>query len=176
MWKWSPQKGQNRVFFYGENFSFGRMFVWTFTFAVHFFKTSAFVENTNSCQFAHIRKEFLTQFFCFCEYCEQNMSHKSQLWKKGDDFNIPQEFDQNSAHTTYTVNIWGQSEGIEKAILPSVGIFPCNLNVLIDIKLNTKVFPLIFKCNYVFRGQKLCILKVLPLEWRMPIVSEKNWN
>ena len=34
----------------------------------------------------------------------------------------------------YTVNIWGQSEGIEKAILPSVGIFTCNLNVLIVYK------------------------------------------
>jgi hypothetical protein len=77
---------------------------------------------------------------------------------------------------TYTVNIWGQSEGIEKAILPSVGIFSCNLNVLTDIKLNKKDLSLIFKFNYFFRGQKLCILKVLPLKWQIPIVSEKNWN
>ena len=70
------------------------------------------------------------------------------------------------------VNIWEQSEGIERAILPSVGIFPYNKRQ-IDIKLITKVFPLVFKCNFVFRGQKL---KVLPLEWKMPKVSETNWT
>ena len=51
-----------------------------------------------------------------------------------------------------------------------------NINVLIDIKLNTKVLPMIFKRNYVKRGQILCILQELPLEWRMPIASEKIWN
>ena len=70
----------------------------------------------------------------------------------------------------FTVDIWGQSEGIENTILPSVGIFDSNLNIQIDIKKNPKVGIQVQSCSQ--RANTLHTIYVLPFDLGMPISSK----
>ena len=65
-----------------------------------------------------------------------------------------------------TVNIWGQSECIEKAILSSVGVFTSNLNVQIDFRLvsDFQTFPrhrTLSLINYFFAAFLSCCPRII---------------
>ena len=67
---------------------------------------------------------------------------------------------------SFTVNIWGQSEGIERTILPSVGIFDSNLNVQIDFRLvsDFQTFPrhrTLSLINYFFAAFLSCCPRII---------------
>ena len=74
----------------------------------------------------------------------------------------------------HTVNIWVHSEGIERAFLPSEGIFTLNLKALFDFGSSLKLLHLVFKCNSAISGQKCQILIALSFAWEMLFNSWKN--
>ena len=75
---------------------------------------------------------------------------------------------------TCTVNIWVQSEGIERALLPSEGIFTLNSKTLFDFRSIFSYYTRFSSAITAISGQKCHSLIALSFAWEMPFNSWKN--